>query len=100
MHSNHNVFVQGIEQKRRIKFAFFSGKNLKKLVRECVPLHYSSKGQIKGDNRNYYYIWDFVATNGSHFLALLPSQILSMELTEETFTKEDCKVFAEIQQSD
>jgi hypothetical protein len=88
MHSDHDIFIQGIEQKRRLKLTFLGRKNLQNLVRQCAPLHYS-KGHIEGDDLNCYYFWDFEAVKGSHFLALSPSQIVAMELAGGTFNIED-----------
>ncbi|MBW7989797.1 MAG: hypothetical protein FVQ84_07260 [Planctomycetes bacterium] len=55
-------------------------------------MHYS-KGQIEGDGLDCYYFWDFKAAKGSHFLALLPSQIITMELGEGTFKTGDFSCF-------
>ena len=92
MHSDHDIFIQGIEQERRIKITFSGRKNLKNLPRECAPLHYS-KGHIEGDDLDCYYFWDFEAVKGSHFLFLPPSQIVTMELAEGTFNIEDFSDF-------
>jgi hypothetical protein len=67
---------------------FSDRKNPQKLSRQCAPLHYS-KGHIEGDDLDCYYIWDFEATKGTHFMALYTSQIASMELAEGTFRIED-----------
>jgi len=99
VHSNHDIFIQGIQQKKRLKLTFFSRKNLQNLVRQCAPLHYS-KGRIEGDDRDIYYIWDFEAIRGSRFLALSPSQIVTMELAEEAFNIGDFTVAEEVQQPD
>ncbi len=88
MHSDHNVFIQGIQQKKRLKLTFSGRKNPQSLVRQCAPLHYS-KGQIEGDDLDSYYLWDFEVTKGNHFLSLSPSQIVAMELAESTFNIED-----------
>ncbi|MCP4263070.1 MAG: hypothetical protein GY774_37000 [Planctomycetes bacterium] len=98
MHCDHNLFVQGIEQKRRLKVTFFGGENLQNLVRECAPLHYS-KGQVEGDDLDSYYIWDFETTLDSHFLSLPPSQIIKMELAEGKFDIEDFSSRRQKQQS-
>jgi hypothetical protein len=92
MHKDHDVFIRGIEQKRRIKMIFSGRKDLQNLPRQCAPLHYS-KGDIGGDDLDCYYLWDFEATKGSHFLALYTSQIATMELAEETFKIEDFSSF-------
>ncbi len=88
MHSDHDVFIQGIEQKRRIEMAFTDRKNPQNHLRLCAPLHYS-KGQVEGDDLDCYYFWDFEATKGSHFLALFTLQIVTMELAGGTFNVED-----------
>jgi hypothetical protein len=98
MHCDHDVFVQGMEQKRRLKLTFYEGINLQHIVRECAPLHYS-KGQVEGDDLDSYYIWDFENTKDNHFLALPPSQIITMELAEETFNIEDFSSHRTKQQS-
>lgn len=88
VHYDHDVFIQGMEQKRKLKLTFFSAENLQSMVRECAPLHYS-KGQVEGDDLDSYYLWDFETTRDSRFLALPPSQIIKMELAEGKFNIED-----------
>ena len=92
MHSDHDVFIQGIEQKRRIKLTLSGRKNPQNLIRQCAPLHYS-KGKIEDDDLDCYYIWDFEAAEGGHFRAVLPSQIIEMELADGTFKIEDFSNF-------
>ena len=92
MHSDHDVFIQGIQQKKRLKLTFSGKENPQNLLRQCAPLHYS-KGQTEGDDLDCYYIWDFEAAHGGHFLALPPSQIATMNLAEGTFKIEDFSNF-------
>jgi hypothetical protein len=92
VHSDHDIFIQGIEQKRRIKMTFSGRKNSQDISGECAPLHYS-KGQIEGDDLDCYYVWDYEAAQGGHFLALSPSQISRMELAEGTFKIRDFRNF-------
>ncbi len=88
MHRDHDVFIEGIEQEKRLELTFFSRKRRRDVVSLCAPLHYS-KGLAAGDEMDCYYLWDLEAEKGSNFLALSPSQIVSMELTEETFRVQD-----------
>ena len=88
MHSDHDIFIQGIEQKKKIKITFSGGKNPQNQVRECAPLHYS-RGHNEANSPGCYYIWDFEVAKGSHFLALPSSLIATMELAEGTFKIED-----------
>jgi hypothetical protein len=88
VHRDHDVFIQGIEQEKRLELTFFSRKHRRQEVSLCAPLHYS-KGLAAGDVLDCYYLWDFEAEKGSNFLALSPSQIVSMELKEEAFRVQD-----------
>ena len=88
MDNRHDIFIQGIEQKRRIKLTFFCMEHQRNLVRQCAPLHYS-RGKIEGDGLDCYYLWDFESDDGNKVLALPQSRIVSMELTEDTFCIED-----------
>ena len=89
MHSNHDVFIQGIEQEKRLELTFFSRKHRRNVVSLCAPLHYgkSPAGLTTGEEGELecYYLWDFGAKKGSSFLALSPSQIVSMKLTGDVF---------------
>jgi hypothetical protein len=86
-----------MEQKRRLKLTFIGEKNLRNIVRECAPLHYS-KGQVEGDDLDSYYIWNFEAPRDSNFMSLPPSQIVKMELAEGEFNVEDFTVRSQKQQ--
>ena len=89
MHRDHDVFIQGIEQEKRLELTFFSRKHRRNVVSICAPLHYGKgpAGLAAGaeDELECYYLWDFGADKGSNFLALSPSKIVSMELTEDVF---------------
>ncbi len=85
MHTDHDVFVRGIERQRRLKVAYLSNERCEKLVRSCGPLYYS-RGKAEADELECYYLWDFEAGEGYNFIALSPGRIISMELTEDTFS--------------
>ncbi len=89
MHRDHNVFIQGIEQEKRLEMTFFSRKHASEVVSSCAPLHHSKgpAGPATGaeDELECYYLWDFGAEKGSNFLALSPSEIVSMKLTDDVF---------------
>ncbi|OHB61192.1 MAG: hypothetical protein A2168_08650 [Planctomycetes bacterium RBG_13_50_24] len=89
MHRDHDIFIQGIEQEKRLELTFFSKKLRRNVVSLCAPLHYGKgpAGTAAGvnDELECYYLWDFGTDKGSNFLALSPSQIVSMALTEDVF---------------
>ena len=89
MDSEHEVFIQGIEQERRIEVTFFCRKRRREVVSLCAPLHYSKGSAVSAkDAKNElecYYLWDFGAKKGKNFLVLSPSEILSIKLTDDIF---------------
>ena len=94
MHSDHNMFVRGIEQERKLKVTYLSDERREKLLRRCGPLYYS-RGKAEADKSDCYNLWDFEADEGHNFLALPPAQILSMELTEDAFSVEKVSSLSE-----
>lgn len=89
MDSEHEVFIQGIEQERKLEVEFFCKKRQQEVVSLCAPLHYCKGPPVsaikEGDELGCYYLWDFGVKKGSNFLALKPSEIISMKLTKEVF---------------
>ena len=88
MHSDHEAFIRGIEQKRRLKVTYLSDERCEKLIRRCGPLYYS-RGKTEADELECYYLWDFEADEGHNFVSLLRGQIINMELTEDPFRIEE-----------
>jgi len=88
MHSDHEIFIRGIEQKRRLKVTYLSDERREKLIRRCGPLYYS-RGKTEADELECYYLWDFEANEGHNFLALSPGRIIGMELTTDAFSIEE-----------
>lgn len=84
MHRDHDVFVRSVERETKLKLTFFSRKHRREIVSLCAPLHFS-KSPAGQDDQDCYYLWDFGAEKANNFLALSPSQLVSMELTDEVF---------------
>jgi hypothetical protein len=80
MHRNHHIFAQAIEDKKKIRLTFFKNADSSSQVKVFGPLFYAPPRVGREPDR--YYLWDFERNNVS---GLLPSKIVSMELTEETF---------------
>ena len=89
MDSEHEVFIQAIEQERKLEVKFFCRKRQQEVVSLCAPLHYSKGPVVTAKNAENelgcYYLWDFEAQKGKNFLVLSPSEILSMKLTDDVF---------------
>ena len=88
MHRDHDYFIRGIEREIKLKLHYLSRRHNRDVVSLCAPLHYS-KGLAAADDLGCYYLWDFEARKGSNFLALSPSEIISMELTGDAFCIQD-----------
>ena len=93
MDSEHIIFIHGIEQERRLEVKYFCRKRQREVVSICAPLHYSKGSTVSTtdaeDRLDCYYLWDFGAESDNNFLALSPSEIVGMELTEDNFCVQD-----------
>lgn len=87
MHNDHEKFMQAVKEKRKVILTYFSGEYNLNLTKLCVPLQYSPPG--KGQDSNYYYLWDSEADVGERALVLPPPQIMYMELGDDTFDPND-----------
>lgn len=67
---------------------FLGNERRRNVADQCAPLYYS-RGKVEGDGLDCYYLWDFEADESYNFMALSPSQIISMELTEHTFSLDE-----------
>jgi hypothetical protein len=80
---DHDIFIQAAENKKKIIITYFSGQQSLYLTRLCVPIQFSCSDSE--DTPDCYYFWDSEADVGERLLALPPSQIAYMELSDETF---------------
>lgn len=83
MHRNHDIFVKAIRGKNKVKLTFFSNENGD--IRDGLfgPIFYSPS--VAGNDSDCYYLWDLESGNNNNFLGLPPSQVVRMELTNESF---------------
>jgi hypothetical protein len=83
MHHDHGIFVQAIDDKRKLKLVFLSDVDDNKVEKLYGPILYSPI--VRGDGSDCYYFWDFESGTGKHVLGFPPTKIVRMELTEEVF---------------
>jgi hypothetical protein len=83
MHRDHEVFLQAIRRRKKVKVTFFSEEPQGTSIRVCGPIFYSPSAG--GIDSGCYYFWDFGTDMDNHFLTFAPSRIVSMELVEEPF---------------
>ncbi len=88
MHVDHDIFVEGVRESRRIRLTYYNKEHKLNLSRLCLPLYYSAKQAEEADS-DCYYAWGIEGNVGTHFLALPTSHIVFIELTEQPFKLED-----------
>lgn len=87
MHDDHNTFIQAVKKRKKIILTYYDDELSLYLTRLCVPVDYD-KSNSKSDS-DYYYFWVEYAQVGERMLALHPSQIKYMTLSDEIFNPAD-----------
>jgi hypothetical protein len=77
MHSDHDVFVQAVQQRKKIQLAFFTEQQ-GYISRLCIPLGYQPETE---DKEGQYCFWH----GQEYLLSLSPSEIAVMQLTEDEY---------------
>ena len=79
--------MQAVKEKRKVILTHFSGEYNLNLTKLCVPLKYTPFSEC-GDS-DCYYVCDSDADIGTRVLVLPPSQIMYMDLGDNTFDPND-----------
>jgi hypothetical protein len=81
---NHPLFIEAINEKKKIRVQFYSIADSGVVDRVCAPLDYGpdAAGQ---DKLNRYWLWDYAGNPGSHTLGLLPEAIVDLKVLGEVF---------------
>ena len=87
MHDDHDKFIRAVKDRRKVIVTYFSGQFNLNLTSLCVPLEYEpSGGEEEPDS---YYLWDPLGEIGERVLGLPASQIMYMELSDDTFEPDE-----------
>jgi hypothetical protein len=81
---NHKQFIAAIGEKKKVSLRFYSKADSGVIDLVCAPIDYGPAGEIQ-DGVNRYQLWDYTSNNGTHNLALLPEQILSLSVLGGVF---------------
>lgn len=87
MMNNYNNFIQAIHEKRCIELTFTT-KEKGVVTRKCIPFDFAPSSRAK-DKTNRYQVYDLNSPDGSHNLAKLPGEVISIEILNETFNPAD-----------
>jgi len=82
--TNHEKFLQAIQEKRIVKVQFNSQEK-GVIERVCIPFDFGPSRRNLKVNPDRYHFYDLDSPEGSHNLSILPEQIISIETTNKTF---------------
>ena len=85
---NHPQFIAAINEKKKVWVRFYSTADNGVLEHVCAPMDYGPGGESH-DGLNRYWLWDYTANNGTHALALVPQQIVDLQVLGEVFDPAD-----------
>jgi hypothetical protein len=80
---NHPLFVEALNEKKKVRVRLYSVPDNGVVDRVCAPLEYGPG--VEQDGLNRYWLWDYAAGPGAHTLGLLPQAILDLQVLGEKF---------------
>lgn len=87
MHTHHDIFMQAVKDRRKVIVTYVSGEYSLNLTKLCVPLRYDPPNG--GEESAFYYFWDSEGDTGERAFALRLSQMIYLQLSDETFDPND-----------
>ncbi len=81
---NHERFLESIHEKRKVRVRLYSVADNGVVDRVCAPLDYGLDA-THADGLNRYRLWDYAQKAGSESIALLPQEILDLQMLGEDF---------------
>jgi hypothetical protein len=87
MHGDHQAFISGIGNRTKVILTFVSQEDAgRQLTRTCAPMDFGPSRRTK-DPSDRYHFWDYDSDSpgGRHTLSLVPTQVVSIEPTDEGF---------------
>ncbi|WP_317178617.1 hypothetical protein [Pectobacterium sp. HCp5_1] len=88
MHDQHDVFIDSIHTKKKLKIRFYSEDDGDYIERVCAPMDYAAGKRIN-DGIPRYWVWDFESDKINHSLPLRAERIEYMLNNGESFNPED-----------
>ena len=87
-HPQHALFIQAIQDKKKISITFHSAKDGMDVTRIGAPMDFGPHARFK-DKSYRYHVWDFSSPSGPHTEPLEASQIRSISLLADQFDPAD-----------
>jgi hypothetical protein len=80
----YDVFVAAIRDRLKVRVTFCADEDERVRTRTCYPMDFAPSRRCK-DGISRYWFWDRESPEGPHPLGLLPSQVVSIASTGESF---------------
>lgn len=87
MHKDYQKFIEAIHQKKLVKVVVDT-KEKGIIQRKCVPFDFAVSGKYK-DGKERFHFWDLDSPDVQHNLSVLPDNLKSLEILEESFNPAD-----------
>ena len=84
MHNQHDVFIEAIHSKKKLRIRFYSEEDGSYIERICAPMDYAAGTRIK-DGIPRYWVWDFESDKANHTLPLRAERIEWMRDVGDVF---------------
>lgn len=84
MHNQHDIFIDAIHSKKKLRIRFYSEDDGGYIERVCAPMDYAAGTRIK-DGIPRYWVWDFESDKANHSLPLRVERIEWMNDVGENF---------------
>lgn len=84
MHNQHDVFIDAIHTKKKLRIRFYSEEDGGYIERVCAPMDYAAGRRIH-DGIPRYWVWDFESDKANHTLPLRAERIEYMRNEDEDF---------------
>lgn len=84
MHTQHDVFIDAIHTKKKLRIRFYSEEDGGYIERVCAPMDYAAGKRIH-DGIPRYWVWDFESDKANHSLPLRSERIEYMRNEGEDF---------------
>lgn len=82
-------FIWAIYNKLVLKIAFYCNSQKEVITRRCIPFDYGPSRRYKDKTKRYYHVLDLDSSAGHHPLAILPENIIELEILKEEFDPKD-----------
>jgi len=84
MHLQHDLFINAIHAKKKLKIRFYSEDDGSYIERVCAPMDYAAGKKIR-DGIPRYWVWDFESDKSNHTLPLSSERIQLIHETDDFF---------------